>query len=420
MRKYQILFRWLNNKKETAIVKRVRNKLKRQGADYKISEAYVSDYQENRDFSGCTTDVKTIAFYLPQFHTFPENDQWWGMGFTEWTNTRKCVPRFEGHYQPRIPHKDIGYYDLSTESAIEKQIQLALQHKVYGFCFYYYWFSGKKLMEKPLDIFLKHPEWKINFCLCWANENFTRTWDGAATDILIEQKYTNEDPKKFIMDLKKYISDERYIRIDGKPVILIYNMSAIPDVKKTICAWRNYAQKEGIGDILIWMCRTNGSNAKVLGVKKEIDAEVEFPPHNMWWKPIKENWERKDEAKIYNYQKLVDVLTYRIEKEKNKRQGKKLYHTCMMGWDNSCRRKNGWTVYYGYKLEYFGKWLSVLVDEARKNKEEEERFIFVNAWNEWGEGTYLEPDEKYGYANINMLSEQICVKRQWANGKEEE
>lgn len=406
MQKYQRVFRWLNNKKEARTVKRILDKLEKKENDYEINDAYVSEYQENTDFSSFHTDIKALAFYLPQFHAFPENDRWWGKGFTEWTNTRKCVPRFEGHYQPRVPHKDIGYYDLSTEAAIEKQVQLALQHKIYGFCFYYYWFSGKKLMEKPLDILLQHPEWQIHFCLCWANENFTRTWDGAASDILIEQKYQCKDTKNFIIDLKKYIKDERYIRIDGKPVILIYNMSAIPNAKATIHAWRKHAREEGIGEILIWMCRTNSSNAKILRIQAEVDAEVEFPPHNMWWKSIVEDWKREDGAKIYNYRKLADVISYRLEKEDKS----KLYHTCMMGWDNSCRRKNGWTIYYGYTQAHLKKWLSALVAEARRNKDEKERFIFVNAWNEWGEGTYLEPDQKYGYANINTLSECICTK----------
>ena len=410
MRKYQIVFRWLKNKKEAKVVKKILDRSEQQGSDYRIKDAYASEYQENTDFSSANTDIKTLAFYLPQFHTFPENDQWWGKGFTEWTNTKKSLPRFENHYQPRVPHEDIGYYDLSEEASMEQQVKLALQHKLYGFCFYYYWFSGKKLMEKPLDMFLQHAEWDINFCLCWANENFTRTWDGAAKDILIEQKYREEDTKNFILDLKKYVNDRRYIRNDGKPVLLIYNMSAIPEPKKTIRAWRKYAQEEGIGEILIWTCRTNGSNARVVGVEKEIDAEVEFPPHNMWWESIVEKCEREDGDKIYNYHKLADVLTYKLDNTHERADGKKIYHTCMMGWDNSCRRQNGWTLYHGYSLEYFGKWLSAIVDEARRNKDEKERFIFINAWNEWGEGTYLEPDEKYGYANINTLSEHICKK----------
>lgn len=400
------LFRWVNHKLENIQIKKIEKKIK-SNTNNDDSLVYDSIYQENRNFRKYDTDIKTVAFYLPQFHTFPENDKWWGKGFTEWTNTRKCMPRFEGHYQPRVPHKDIGYYDLSKDETMEAQIELALQHQLYGFCFYYYWFSGKKLMEKPLECLMKHPEWKIHFCLCWANENFTRTWDGAKNDILMEQKYKDGDSENFIRDIKKYMADERYIRVDNKPVILIYNLGAVPNPKKILKEWRFFAQQEGIGDILIWVCRTKGINAEILGVQNEVDAEIEFPPHNMWWKTIMIENNRDDHPKIYNYKKLVEILSYRIKTERNKNM--KIYHTCMMGWDNSCRRKEGWTLYTGFSTEYFGKWIAAVVDKLRKNEKSDRRFLFINAWNEWGEGTYLEPDQTYGYANINMLSEQICI-----------
>lgn len=405
------LFRWVNHKLENIQIKKIEKKIK-SNINNDDSLVYDSIYQENKNFWNYDTDIKAVAFYLPQFHTFPENDEWWGEGFTEWTNTRKCKPRFKGHYQPRIPHKDIGYYDLSKKKAMEAQIKLALQHRLYGFCFYYYWFSGKKLMEKPLDLLMKNPEWKIHFCLCWANENFTRTWDGAQNDILMEQKYKEDDAEKFIQDIQKYMADERYIRVDNKPVILIYNLGTVPNPKKLLKEWRFFAKKEGIGDILIWACRTNGVNAKILGVQNEIDAEIEFPPHNMWWKTIMIENNRNDHPKIYNYKKLVEILLYKIKMEKNK----KIYHTCMMGWDNSCRRKKEWTLYTGFSTEYFGKWISAIVDKVRKNEKSDRRFLFINAWNEWGEGTYLEPDQKYGYANINMLSEQICIEKNKKKG----
>ena len=405
---YRTFLRWGNHLLEKIRIKKIEKRIQSKENNADIM-TYNSNYQDNKEFTEYDTDIKTVAFYLPQFHTFPENDKWWGEGFTEWTNTRKCLPRFEGHYQPRVPHEDIGYYDLSKEEVLEAQIKLALQHKIYGFCFYYYWFSGTKLMEKPIDYLIKHPEWKIHFCLCWANENFTRTWDGAQNDVLMEQKYNDEDPKMFIQDIKKYMEDERYIKVDNKPIILIYNLAAVPNPKKLLKKWRQYAKEQGIGDILIWTCRTNGMEAKILGVQKDIDAEIEFPPHNMWWKTIMVKTTREDQPKIYNYKKMVDILSYRIRNER--RNKLTIYHSCMMGWDNSCRRKQKWTLYTGFSIEYFGKWISVIVDSLRKNQRKDRRFLFINAWNEWGEGTYLEPDQKYGYANINMLSERICIQK---------
>lgn len=213
---------------------------------YKNFKQYNSVYEDNIDFSDKKTDIKTLVFYLPQFHTFKENDNWWGKGFTEWTNTKKSIPRFEGHYQPRVPHDDFGYYTLDNIETIEKQIKLAKEHGIYGFCYYYYWFSGKRLMEKPLDLFLKS-DIDFPFCLCWANENWTRSWDGLKNDILIKQDYDESDYKKFIKDIKKYVVDKRYIYIDSKPVIMIYNPKEIPNLKETVNNWRKYARKLGIG-----------------------------------------------------------------------------------------------------------------------------------------------------------------------------
>lgn len=371
--------------------------------DYAV---YDSEYQDNLDFSGCHTDIKALAFYLPQFHTFSENDAWWGKGFTEWTNTRKSVPRFKNHYQPREPHEDIGYYDLSNISVMKQQVKLAKQHGIYGFCFYYYWFSGKRLMEKPVDLLLEHPEIDINFCLCWANENWSRTWDGADKEILIKQEYTDEDAEKFMADMKKYIDDSRYIRIEGKPVILVYNPGQIPSIKKTFKTWRRTAKELGIGDILIWTCQTANNSAESLKIYSDIDAEVEFPPHNMWWNSVQDNSvEIEGKPLIANYQKMVALIKGKMKEKKTEKVP--VYHTCMMGWDNAARRKNGWATYCAYSIRTLYDWLNAVIEDTRQKLPEERRFIFINAWNEWAEGTYLEPDRKYGYANINTVSKAI-------------
>ncbi len=366
-----------------------------------------SEYQDNIDYTGKTTDIKLLAFHLPQYHTFPENDEWWGKGFTEWTNVRQGDSRFEGHYQPRIPHNDIGYYDLSDIETLRKQAELAKQHGLYGFCFYYYWFSGKRLMEKPVDMLLEHPEIDLPFCLCWANENWTRAWDGMNKNVLIAQDYSDEDDDRFILDLKKYIDDERYIRVNGKPLVVVYNPGQIPDCKKSFAKWRKVARECGIGEILIWTCRTANNYAEKLGIEECIDAEVEFPPHNYWEESLAvRNVDLKGKsAFLFSYSRLVDFI---IDKVKNRKQGKvPMHNCCMMGWDNAARRKDAWFTYTGFSLKSFYRWMLTIFERTRQDFPEEERLVFINAWNEWGEGTYLEPDKEYGYANINTVSKAL-------------
>lgn len=366
-----------------------------------------SEYQDNMDFSEQTTDVKMLAFYLPQYHTFPENDEWWGKGFTEWTNVKSGEARFIGHYQPRVPHEDIGYYDLTDVEVLRKQAKLAKQHGIYGFCFYYYWFSGKRLMEKPVDMLLEHPEIDLPYCLCWANENWTRAWDGQNKNILIAQDYSDEDDIRFISDLKKYIDDERYIRIDGKPLVMVYNPGQIPDCHKSFKKWREVAEELGLGEILIWTCQTSNNTADLLHITDCIDAEVEFPPHNMWMEEaaIRNVELGGKSAFLFSYSKVVDEVIKRIRTPKEARVP--VHHGCMLAWDNAARRKDAWFTYCGFSLKSLYKWVSVIAEEARKDFSPEERFVFINAWNEWGEGTYLEPDEKYGYANINTVSKAL-------------
>ena len=367
-----------------------------------------SEYQENIDFSKYDPEIKVIAFYLTQFYSIPENDKWWGEGFTEWTNTRKAIPRFDGHYQPREPHDDFGYYNLLDIETIKKQIDLAKQHGIYGFCFYYYWFSGKRLLEKPLDLFLEHPELDINFCLCWANGNWTRTWDGCDKEVLIQQNHSAEDPYNFIDDIKKYIADKRYIKIDGEPIILVYTPSQIPDVRDVFDIWREQAKKNGIGGIRIWICKTFGHTAASLDIIDKVDGEVEFPPHGL---PIYHPIEIEGKSgSIYDYKEVVNAVDEQFEKERagNNRSLPPVYRTAMPGWDNTARRGlSGWTSYAGFSLRYFYTWVKLIIDEAKTKNTRDGHSVFINAWNEWGEGAYLEPDTQYGYANINTLSKAL-------------
>lgn len=391
------------------IIHRVKYKLKEKkeiSKKYKIKRGYHSFYQEDMDFKGEAT-VKVLAFNLPQYHTFPENDKWWGKGFTEWTNTRKSRPRFETHYQPREPHEDIGYYDLSKVENLQMQSELAKRHKIYGFCYYYYWFSGHRLMEKPLDLLLEHPEINMPFCLCWANENWTRAWDGLNKDILIKQDYTEKDKYNFIVDIKKYIDDDRYIRVNDKPIIIVYNPSAIPDVKDVFNTWKKMAVKVGIGEISIWIIRSFNNTIKSMNLEEVVDKEIEFPPHNIQKMCNSEIYNEvvgDNIGRIYDYTDLVNKI---IKNRKENYKEKNLYRTVMLGWDNAARRINGFNTFESYDLEKYYEWLKLNICTTEEEFNKEERFTFINAWNEWAEGTYLEPDRKYGYANLNATTQAV-------------
>ena len=392
---------WKVSKPIRGLKRRIRKeKTSSNEMNYKDLKCYNSHYEKDKDFSNKKTDIKTLAFYLPQYHEFKENNEWWGKGFTEWTNTKKSKPRFEGHYQPREPHPDFGYYKLDNIETIKKQVELAKRHGIYGFCFYYYWFSGKRLMETPGDLFLKHKEIDFPFCLCWANENWTRAWDGLDKDILIQQDYSKEDRKNFIKDMEKYLIDERYIKVDGKPLVMVYNPDAIPNFKETINEWRKTAKDIGIGELCIWSKATYMDSEHKY--TEYVDGEFDFPPHGVGHDATK--IPGLPSPKIYNYEKIVNDIEHLYREHF---PIKDFYYTCTMGWDNSARREEGFTVYFNYSLESYYKWLRYIIEETRKRHPKDKRFILINAWNEWAEGTYLEPDKKYGYANINTLSKAI-------------
>lgn len=354
--------------------------------------------ERDESFEGQSTDIKAIALYLPQFHEFKENNEWWGDGFTEWTNVRKGFAQFKNHNQPRIPHDDIGYYDLSTEDAVRKQVDLAKRHGIYAFGMYYYWFSGHRLMEKPMDILLSNLDLDIKFFAIWANENFTRTWDGLESNVLLGQEYSPDDPDKFILSLKKYIEDGRYMRADRKPVIGLYNPSAIPDCRETLSRWREQARKIGIGEILIWACVTEGRHIDA-EYQSMIDGEYEFPPRG---KLYVDSEPTPGEGVVFDYLSLVEsARRFPVEPFGNLAP---CFRGTMMEWDNAARRQTKYNAWKNYSPFRFYVWSRIAIDYLRKNYDEDSRYLFVNAWNEWGEGTYLEPDEKYGYANINALS----------------
>lgn len=333
--------------------------------------------------------ARPIAFYLPQFHPVPENDRWWGKGFTEWTNVAKALPNFAGHVQPRQP-ADLGYYDLRLPEIQEQQAELAAANGIHGFCYYYYWFSGRRLLERPLYQMLERKSPKFPFCICWANENWTRAWDGSKNQVLISQKHSYENCISFLNDILPVFEDDRYIKIDDEPVLLIYRPSIISNIEKVIEAWRTQARTHGFPDLHLVAVESFGySNT----VKDGFDASVEFPPHSISVSDITHqirDIHPEFHGRIYNYHEMVSAATEREVPEHT------LYRGIMVSWDNTARRGRDANIYYGSTPHVYERWLRFAVDQTRQNRDLKDPFLFINAWNEWAEGAYLEPDTHFG------------------------
>ncbi len=365
-------------------------------------EEYVP--QLSQSFDAADALVKLIAFYLPQYHPFPENDEWWCKGFTEWTNVTRAVPQFSGHYQPHLPG-ELGFYDLRIEDVHFRQIELAKQFGLYGFAYYHYWFAGKRLMEMPVDRFLANKKMDFPFLLVWANENWTRRWDGLESDILIAQEHTAETDFAFIRDMEPYLRDERYIRIGDRPVGMVYRADLLPDPKATADRWREYCVKNKLGEPYLIAAQTFGlEDPRTVG----FDAAVQFPPHNEWHSSefmIQDSLELANPAYsslIFSYEKMVE-----FQEKQHKSSPYPLYKTVFPSWDSEPRKPGRGTIYAGAKPSLYRRWLKTACDWTLKNHPKGERFVFVNAWNEWAEGTHLEPDRRFGYANLHAGMEVL-------------
>lgn len=363
--------------------------------DLRRSDSQVAD---------ATRKVRLIAFYLPQFHPIPENDHWWGKGFTEWNNVVKAKPLFRGHYQPHLP-ADLGFYDLRVPEVREQQANLAREYGIHGFCYYHYWFGGRRLLARPFNEVLKTGQPDFPFCLCWANESWTAGWSGWDGQELMRQRYSAEDDLSHIRWLVKAFEDPRYIRIEGKPLFLIYRASNLPDANRTTAVFRGEAQRKNIGEI--FLCRvesfeTDWSDPTEMG----FDAAVEFAPR--WrdlgpaggqggiWEWVRAhhltNRAHRDHF-IYDYETVAERASQRAWPHFR-------YFRCVSpSFDNTPRRPTGGLVLHGATPELYQTWFERVLSQTMQ-QDLPNRVIFINAWNEWAEGNHLEPCQRWGRAYL--------------------
>ncbi len=337
--------------------------------------------------------IKYIAFYLPQFHPCVENDLWWGKGFTEWFNVARAKPNYPDHYQPHIP-SDLGFYDLRLLEVMEDQAKLAKKYGINGFCYYYYWFSNKRLLDMPLERMLEIDRPDFPFCLCWANENWSRRWDGSESHILIAQDYSEQSDLEVIKDLVRYFNHKNYIKIDGKPIILIYRITLFPDFIRTSKIWRKYCQENGIGEILIGFVESfDLTNQNILPSDVGADFSVEFPPHELGFRYENSelNLVKDFTGSIFDYDKAA---LKNINKDFSNFYR---FKTAMPRWDNTPRMQKRAHIFANSSPGSYQAWLEKITRMTFEHYSGDYRMVFLNAWNEWAEGNYLEPDDKYGH-----------------------
>jgi lipopolysaccharide biosynthesis protein len=344
---------------------------------------------------------RLVAFYLPQYHPIPENDRWWGKGFTEWTNVTRARPVFDGHYQPRLP-ADLGFYDLRVDAVREEQAALARMHGIDAFCYYYYWFDGRTLLDLPLRRMLETGQPDFPFCLCWANENWTRNWDGLQQDVLVRQPYGADWFVRFAHDTAHVMRDPRYLRVGGKPILVIYRIEDIPGYIEAIGALRRLWRDAGIGEVHLAGVRFQGNALPAAPAAVGLDAYVDFPPHCI----------RHDREFALENQLGPDFGGVIIEYDSAVKGDLERYaepsavpvhRGVMPAWDNTARRGMNAAILRGACPARFRYWLRGILRQEAARPGDDERLVFVNAWNEWAEGTYLEPDQRYGRAWLEAV-----------------
>ena len=346
--------------------------------------------------------ARLIAFYLPQFHPIPENDAWWGRGFTEWRNVGKSKPLFEGHHQPQLP-ADLGFYDLRLAETRKAQADLAREYGIHGFCYYHYWFQGKRLLERPFAEVLAGGEPDFPFCLCWANEPWSRRWDGSESEVLQPQGYSAEDDLAHIRWLLRPLFDRRAIRIGGRPLFLVYRADQLPEPARTTEIWRREAERAGLPGLYLIAVET-GWDAGWDATQVGFDAKVLFEPQFSLLGTVPRMDVGSPKTRVFDYDTAWPVLaspppvTY------------PRFDTVFPGWDNTARRGEDSWVVHGNTPASYEEWLQFAVNRAI-TRPSDQKIVFINAWNEWAEGAHLEPDRKHGHGFLEATRRVVDATR---------
>lgn len=362
--------------------------------------------------------MKIIAYYLPQFHTFPENEKWWGKGFTEWTNVKNAKPIYKGHNQPRIP-LDNNYYDLTNVETIRWQSKLAQKYGIYGFCYYHYWFNGRKIMEKPMELMLADSQITLPFCISWANHDWTKSWAKKSKELLMKQTYGQEE--NWVMHfnyLLKFFKDKRYIKMGNRPVFILYQPQNMPVVREMFTLWNKLAIENGF-DGICYMYQHFQYNHMQDANGDLFDFGIEYEP--MFTKQrllytfpsLFHKFSHEISSKVHLKQWLWNSIQYNYDTVWNDilnrmPRDNKMIPGAFIDWDNSPRYGKDACFYPGYTSEKFENYLKQQIINAKEKYHKD--IIFLFAWNEWGEGGYMEPDVKEKYARLEAVQKalQIC------------